>query len=67
MMVSSLSIYVSLGLNELTPAWINNYDATVDVWERMSNFSHFTWHYIACDYLSMLGLMFIYVSKRGPR
>ena len=37
---------------------------TVEVWEWISNFISL---YNGCNYLSMLGLKLIHVSKRGPR
>ena len=37
---------------------------TVEVWEWMINFIPL---YCTCDYLSMLGLKLIHVSKRGPK
>ena len=52
-------------LDEITYPFSNFNSVTMGVWERISNFiSHLHW---ACDYLSMLGLTLIYVSKRGWR
>ena len=51
--------------DEITYQFPNFNGYTVEVWEWISNF---TTHVIitACDYLSMLGLKSIHVSKRGP-
>ena len=51
--------------DEITCLFPNITGCTVEVWEWTSHFTpHFTG---ACYYLSMLGLMLIHVSKRGPR
>ena len=57
----------------LIPAWISNHMRT-KVWDEItypfSNFNVMQSHddyCIGCNYLSMLGLMLIHVSKRVPR
>ena len=40
-------------------------ECSVEVWEWMGKAFHPTLYW-ACDYLSMLGLKLIHVSKRGP-
>ena len=50
---------------EIMHQFLNFNDATVEVYEWISNFiPHLTG---TCDYLSMLGLKLIHVSKVGPR
>ena len=50
--------------DEITYPFPNFNSATVEVGEWISNFIPHSW---ACDYLSMLKLKLIHVSKRGPR
>ena len=64
----------------LIQTWISNYShynvwdeiaypfpnfngITVEVWEWINNFTHILW---ACDYLSILGLKLIHISRRDP-
>ena len=50
--------------NKITYPFPNIRGYTVEVWEWISNFIP---HFMGCDYLSMLGLKLIHVSKkRGP-
>ena len=51
--------------DEITYPFPNFIGCTVEVWEWISNF--ISTLYNGCDYLSMLGLKLIRVSKRGPR
>ena len=48
--------------DEITCLFINFNVATVENWEWISNF---IFHYNGCNYISMLGLKFIYVSKKA--
>ena len=47
---------------EITYQFPNFIGCAVEVWERMNNF---TTLYNGCNYLSVLGLKLIYISKRG--
>ena len=50
--------------DEITFAFPYVKDATVKVWEWVSNF---ILHFNGCNYLSILGWKLIHLSKRGPR
>ena len=51
-------------LGKITDQFLYFNDATVEVKKWLSNFIH---HFTrTCEYLSMLGLKLIHVSKRGP-
>ena len=48
--------------DDITYPFLNFNGATVEVYEWISNFITLHW---ACDYLSMLGLKLMHISKRG--
>ena len=50
--------------DEITYPFPNFNGCTVEVWEWISDF--IPYFYNGCNYLSMLGLTLIHVSKRGP-
>ena len=49
--------------DEITCPFANSNGTTIEVWEWINNFMALYW---TCDYLSMLGLKSIHVSKMGP-
>ena len=52
-------------LDEITYSPLNINGCTIEVWESISHFIHPTPHWVY-DYLSMLWLKLICVSKRWP-
>ena len=54
--------------DEITYPFPNLKGSTIEVWQWISNFiPHFIMAYLACNYLSMLGLKSFWVSKKGPQ
>ena len=61
----SVSNYIKYkAWDDITYPFPNFNGATVEVWEWINNIHPIL--YWACDYLSMMGLKLIHVSRRGP-